>query len=68
MKQLRSTLNEMRTIIKCTNPNKHELKKHCKPNLMEQQLVTPFDMEQTHHRQHPLVMSCNYSHSSILWD
>ena len=33
MKQPHSTLNEMHTIIKCTNPNKHELKKHCKPNL-----------------------------------
>ena len=45
MKQPHSTLNEMHTIIKCTNPNKHKLKKHCKPNLMEQQLVTSFDTE-----------------------
>ena len=40
----------MHTIIKCTNPNKYELKKHCKPNVMEQQLVTPLNTEQTHHR------------------
>ena len=45
MKQPHSTLNEMHTIIKCTNPNKHKLKKHCKPNLKEQQLMTLFDME-----------------------
>ena len=45
MKQPHGTLNQMNTIIKCTSPDKYELKKHCKPNLMEWQLVTPFDME-----------------------
>ena len=48
--QPHSTLNEMYKIIKCTNHNKHELKKHCKPKLMEQPLVTPFDTEWTRHR------------------
>ena len=50
MKQPHSTLNEMHKIIKCTNHNKHVLKKHCKPRLTEQPLVAPFETEWTHHR------------------
>ena len=50
MKQPHSTPNEIYKIIKCTNHNKHELKEHCKPQLTEQPLVTPFDTEWTHHR------------------
>ena len=50
LKQPHSTLNEMNTIIKCTNHNKRDWRNIAKPKLTEQPLETPFDTEWTHHR------------------
>ena len=68
MKQPYGTLNEMHTIIKSTNPNKHELKKHCKQKLTEQQLVTRLTWNGHVAEQHPFIPFCSYTHSSILGD
>lgn len=63
-------LSKMHTVIKCTDHNKHKVKKDWKPKLTEQQLVRLYDTEWTHQRRTSIdnvLQLPKFKHSKGVW-